>query len=206
MTEQITSSLSKEIERFENRKTNQARSEQSAYSKCLITLSRIFLYIFLLAPSVSLAQFGYKDLKPGMTAEELKPLCGYEFTQWNWTECENYSKTPYPMVFLYTSSPESLEVHTIAVAVGTYDAVFQSLFDSMSKKYNIDYQFSDLDFKRYNNEQKERLVISFEEGQVLLIITRLSNGHNVFVSYSTKEQGKTNLDKNRPNSLNTNDF
>lgn len=194
------------LEYIKNNEPNQVLSGQLTYSKGLITLSRIFLFIFLIAPSVSLAQFGYKDLKPGMTAEELKPLCGYEFTQWNWTECENYSKTPYPMVFLYTSSPESLEVHTIAVAVGTYDAVFQSLFDSMSKKYNIDYQFSDLDFKRYNNEQKERLVISFEEGQVLLIITRLSNGHNVFVSYSTKEQGKTNLDKNRPNSLNTNDF
>ena len=200
------SNLLASIEYATKGKTKRVSDERSIQSKLIAMLSLVFLCILMLTPNISLAQFGYKNLKPGMTVEELKPLCGYEYTQWIWTDCENYSKAPYPMVFLYTSSVESMEVHTIAVLVGTYDAVFDNLLKSMTKKYKLDYQFSDLDLNLYNNGKKERITISFEEGQVLLFVTRISGEHSVFVTYSTKKQGKTNLDINRPSSLNTNDF
>ena len=200
------SNLLASIEYASKNKTKGASDEQSTRSKVIAMLSVVFLCILMLTPNTSLAQFGYKNLKPGMTVEELKPLCGYEYTQWIWMDCENYSKTPYPKVFVYTSSVESMEVHTIGVLVGTYEAVFGNLLKSMTKKYKLDYQFSDLDLNLYNNGKKERIAISFEEGQVLLIVTRVSDEHSVFVTYSTKKQGKTNLDVNRPSSLNTDDF
>ena len=200
------SNLRASIEYAAKSKTKGARDKQSIRSKVIAMLTLIFLCILMLTPNISLAQFGYKDLKPGMTVEELKPLCGYEYTQWIWMDCENYSKTPYPKVFVYTSSVESMEVHSIAVLVGTYDAVFDNLRKSMTKKYKLDYQFSDLDLNLYNNGEKERITISFEEGQVLLFVSRIADEHRVIVTYSTKKQGKTNLDVNRPSSLNTNDF
>ena len=78
-------------------------------------------------------------------------------------------------------------------------------------KYEIDYQFSERDRQLYNEQEKDKLYIVYEKGQVALLLTRVKKStydidNHLFVEYRGPETAKQFLENNRPKKATSSDF
>lgn len=166
-------------------------------------IRHVLMSLIFLIPTVSFSDVGYKDLRIGMTFEEVELVC--QSGEVGSQRCPNYSRKPYPIVKVYPNL-ETTELGLIIVTVGTYDVVFSDLLASMEKKYKNDFYFTDQQLELYNKEKSSELYISFENGTVVIMINKTGDFNQVGVIYASKERGRFFLQKHTPNSVNTDDF
>ena len=98
-------------------------------------------------------------------------------------------------------------INPIELFVDTSENNYMSLRKSFDKKYRLDWEFTDNDFKRFLNNEKNFLLVSYENGQVNLGILRNEEGQTKFdVRYRSEEMGKDFVKDMKPKNVDTNDF
>lgn len=77
-------------------------------------------------------------------------------------------------------------------------------------KYNLEYEYTQRDLELYNEGEKNRLIVVYEDGKVALIIKKIkkdySSENRLFIEYRDAEDGKSYLEQNAPKRASLSDF
>jgi len=140
---------------------------------------------------------GYKDLKVGMTLEEIKELnvcpriterpyklesgtCYQDFRAFlvgycygkNWEFTFRFDKAFKGNSRTCIAEPDFV-VEQIEIDLGQFVEEKHDQFrDLLNKKYQSDYKFTDIDVERYNNQETTGLYDLYSRGKVALVIAR----------------------------------
>ena len=163
---------------------------------------------------------GFKDLKPGLTREEIQQMkvCSPELSPYNSSTCYDIDNIKFAGLF----SGKFLTVLTIDLgpyAGGGFVQGLNEMFDddpllnmrkTLGEKYEMDYDYSERDRQLFNEREKEILYTVYAKGQVALVLIRETKDYSIgirsYVEYRDKETAKTFLEENRPKKVKSSDF
>lgn len=98
-------------------------------------------------------------------------------------------------------------INPIELFVDTSVNNYMSLRKNFDKRYKLDWEFTDNDYKRFMNQDVGVIDISYENGQVNLVIYRNKEGQTKFyLQYRSEEIGKNFVEQYKPKNVDTNDF
>jgi hypothetical protein len=160
---------------------------------------------------------GFRDLKPGLTREEIQLLkvCSPELSPLNSATCYDIDNIKFGGWF---SSQQVLRVLTIDLGPYLGGGFIQTLTElsegdpilnmrgTLGEKYEMDYDFSERDLQLFNESEKEILYTVYAKGQVALAIVRKDYKIRTLVEYRDPEIAKKFLEDNRPKKAKSSDF
>ena len=174
---------------------------------------------------------GFKDLKPGLTYEDVLEICPLKKVIWwggikddksnesDWVKCYGIDNIKFRGVFQSSFLTQlSLDMGPIVEGGGFYLNIFgegdsniyikmQKTFDS---KYTLDYGYSERDRQLFNESEKFRLYRVYSKGQVVLEVSRkkkdYSNDLWLYIHYLDVDSAEAFLEVNRPVRASDDDF
>jgi uncharacterized protein YjbI with pentapeptide repeats len=166
---------------------------------------------------------GFRDLKPGLTVDEIRLMkaCFPALSSVNSSTCYDMDNMKFEgefrsgilQVLRLDMGPVVQSSQTffgrISDHIGDGDIVL-SMRKALSK-YEMDYQFSERDRQLFNEQEKDKLYIVYEKGQVALLLTRVEKStynidNHLFVEYRDPETAKRFLENNKPKKAKSSDF
>ena len=159
---------------------------------------------------------GFKDLKPGLTYEDVLKICSLRKN--TWVKCYGIDNIKFKGDYQSNLLKQlSLDMGPI-VETGGYLGIFgegdSNIFIKMKntfdKKYTLDYGYSERDRQLFNESEKDRLLHVYSKGQVVLEINRkekdYSNDLWLYVHYFDSTSAKSVLERNKPIRASDDDF
>ncbi|GJL64195.1 MAG: hypothetical protein NPIRA04_28490 [Nitrospirales bacterium] len=147
--------------------------------------SRHFITRWILIGLVFLPSFayseviqGFRDLKFGMTEHEVQALehcttsseCLYELAGKN-----RYLHPVYSLQTTNTHTPQKLT--KISIDMGRFtNELYEELQVRLQDQYQVTYDLQNSEIEAFQNEQSSKLTSAFENGQVLLQVSRRKYG------------------------------
>ena len=163
---------------------------------------------------------GFRDLKPGLTREEIRMM-----------------KVCYPLLSSDTSSTcydvDNIKfgggfkggvLRILTIDLGPYagggflqsiaelgeDDPLLNMRGTLGKKYKMDYDYNERDRQLFNEGEKKELYTVFANGQVALLVIRIKKDYSSeirsYIAYRDPSIAKSFLERNRPKRATSSDF
>lgn len=135
--------------------------------------------------------FGFREIKPGRTLDEIEKIANCRLKD-DFYMARFESRKCYGIQdYVFWATVDNLDVITmVALDLGQvnsmtwYDFVinnadpedgniYGSMRITLDAKYKLDYEFSDRDLQRFNNGEKNALMVVYEKGKVVLRVERI---------------------------------
>ena len=163
-------------------------------------------------------QIGYRDLTIGSSSENISKNCEYNKYKYYKLQCYNTDDIRFKITYGYNKdyinrqSDVEFTINYIAIYVGPYvssesgEDPYLNLGNALKKNYSIDWEWTERDRVLFNENKKNSLWVSFENGQVMLEIKREGYDMNLYVHYYTEDDGKKYSEERKPKNTNFSDF
>ena len=160
---------------------------------------------------------GFKDLKPGLTYEEVLEICPIR-DEWGWVKCYGIENIKFQGYYeynilqvLYLDMGPIVETGGYLSIFGEGDSnIFVKMKNTFDKKYTLDYGYSERDRQLFNESEKSRLYRVYSKGQVVLEIGRKEKDWSsdlwLYIHYLDPTRAKSFLERNRPIRASDDDF
>ena len=121
-----------------------------------------------------------------------------------YTNTPNLKKSPIDIIDVNIGEQHGQNVNLILL---NPESQYNKLRKSLGEKYKTDFEFSDRDKELFNTGKLDKLVNSYQQGQVILMLfENRIGGVRLQVSYQNSQLGREFIEKNKPSSLNSDDF
>jgi hypothetical protein len=160
---------------------------------------------------------GFKDLKPGLTYEDVLEICPLRKNAW--VKCYGINNIKFKGKYQSKVLKELiLDMGPIVDGGGFYldlfgdgdSNIFIKMKNTFDKKYTLDHGYSERDRQLFNESEKYRLYRVYSKGQVVLEINRkekdYSNDLWLYIHYLDADKAKSFLEASRPVRASTDDF
>jgi hypothetical protein len=173
-----------------------------------------------------MANPGFRDLKPGITVDDVKNICpdlvvssGVKFMKW-YVKCYGIDNIDFRAFGNKTLKQLNLDMGPITSDGFFIDMmneftdsdsnIYRKMKKNFDSKYVLDFEYSERDRQLFNENEKRYLFASYSKGQVVLRIWRKEKDYSsnlwLYIEYRDIESGKQFLEENKPVSANLNDF
>jgi len=192
------------------------------------------IILFTLTSNVVWSGPGFKDLQPGMPANQVGNFCSSlkkagsppRFPNQHYAKCYGIDNIKFRAFGGKTLKQLSLDMGPIVSSDGSFFSILNNLvidpnnepniYLKMKKnfddKYVLDYEYSERDRQLFNESEKKYLIGVYSNGQVVLRIWRKERDNSyskdlwLYIEYRDVKSGKQFLEKNRPVRASLDDF
>ena len=179
------------------------------------------------------SNYGFRNLIPGMTKEDVIKECTHDLTATNWPWCYGIENIKFKGVYfprLIRSANyggqekrKSFDILTLLIldlgpitnswSLSSNDPNDGDILNTTRRalsKYDLEYEYSQRDLELYNEGEKNKLIVVYEGGKVALVIQKIkkdySSENRLFIHYKDAESGKKYLEQNAPKRASSSDF
>ena len=117
----------------------------------------------------------------------------------------NKYNVKHPLNLLFTRSNDNKKINSTNYNMSG-DNPYLNLRNALKKNYSSDWEYTERDRLLFNENEKDTLWESYENGQVMLEIKREEYDINLYVHYYTEKNGKKYSEERRPQNTNFSDF
>jgi len=163
---------------------------------------------------------GFRDLKPGMPFEDYKKICPrsnvcYGLQDIKFDASPFYGKIKTVNVLTLDMGPitsDGVFIDLINEFTDPDADIFRKMKNNFDNKYVLDYEFSTRDRQLFNNNEKNKLLVVYSKGQVVLRINRKERKDSrrkdlwLYIEYRDVQQATEFLKTNAPVKATLNDF
>ena len=164
---------------------------------------------------------GFRDIKPGLSQEDVKTVSGCDLfsTPTKCYDLDNisfsgsYDQSGILTVLTLDMGPlvqTSVIKELTGMVSGENPNIYAKMSGALREKYSVTHEYNERDRQLFNEKEKTSLYVVFEDGQVVLRISRIkkeySNDLRVYVEYRDLEHGKTFAEETRPKRASVSDF